>query len=198
VIEQQRRRERWMRMMKEYRIVAHTDPETALELKAEPILRWANPIRGGNGLVFLWTLEGRPRAVVCFYRSPWNKEWREAQEFQSLSGDSLTAPRENQTIWSTRAAGIIWRPVPGATPPAATPAERHRQLRGLAREFHVVLDVDENRTDLRLLTKPVYRYEAKSDGALFAFVRTTDPEAWLLIEERPKGAESTWHYEFAG
>jgi hypothetical protein len=198
VSEQDRRHQRWTRVIKDYRVVAHTDPETVLELKAEPILRWSNPIKGGSGLVFLWTAEGRPRAVVCFYRSFWEGAWRESQEFHSLSEDTVTATRENKTVWGTQSAGITWQPVPGAAPPAATPAERLRQLRGLAREFHVVMmNLDKSRTDLRLLTQPVYRYEAKTDGAVFAFVLTTDPDAWLLIEERSKGDAPAWHFAFA-
>ncbi len=76
--------------------------------------------------------------------------------------------------------------VSGAAAPATTPAERLRQMRDLAREFHIVMETESGRSDLRLLTQPVYRYEAKTDGALFAFVLTTDPEAWLLIEERER------------
>jgi hypothetical protein len=196
--EQDRRRKRWMREIKEYRIVEHANPETVLELEAEPILRWANPIKGGNGLVFLWTSGGRPRAVVCSYRSPWEGGWRESHEFHSLSADTLTATRENRELWSTRSAGITWHAIPDAPPPASTPAERLRQMRGLAREFHVAMEeVDRDRMDLRLLTQPVYRYAAKTDGAVFAFARTTDPEAWLLIEERPRETASAWHYAFA-
>ena len=67
------------------------------------------------------------------------------------------------------------------------------------------VDVEKGATELRMLSQPVYRFEpeAKSgagrapDGALFAYVLTTDPEAWLLIEERPAGDGPAWHYAFA-
>ena len=50
---------------------------------------------------------------------------------------------------------------------------------------------------LRLLPKPLYRYErpdgptSSSDGALFAFVLGTDPEVFLLLEaaDRPGALE---------
>ena len=54
---------------------------------------------------------------------------------------------------------------------------------------------------LRLLTKPLYRYEPKDsalrDGALFTFVLGTDPEFFLLLEARetPRGAR--WQYALA-
>lgn len=195
--EQQRRRERWSREVKEYTIEANTNPATKLTLEAEPILRWANPIRGGNGLVFLWTIEGQPRAVMCAYRSPVRGGWTEWREFHSLSTGSLIGTRDGQTIWSTRGAGLTWRPIPGAAPPAAKAPERLKQLRGLAREFRVVMQTNQNPTDLRLLSQPVYRYGPETLGAMFAFVVTTDPDAWLLIEERPNNNAPAWHYAFA-
>jgi hypothetical protein len=53
--------------------------------------------------------------------------------------------------------------------------------------------------ELRLLPKPVYRYESSDpdilDGALFSFVEATDPEVFLLIEARSKGKDGyEWRY----
>jgi hypothetical protein len=74
-------------------------------------------------------------------------------------------------------------------------------MRSLAREFRASVDVEKGGTELRLLSQPVYRYESVAegapDGALFAFVLTTDPEALLLIEERATDGASAWHYAFA-
>jgi hypothetical protein len=41
------------------------------------------------------------------------------------------------------------------------------------------------------------RVQPESDNSEDLFVLATDPEAWLLIEERPKGTTSAWHYAFA-
>jgi hypothetical protein len=196
-----RRLERWNREMAEYTIAERTDPEAVLRLKPEPVLHWSNPVRDADdGLVFLWLAGNRPRAVVCIFRAPWQRRMLETHEFQSLSTGGMTATRRERTVWSPPAAGVAWRPVPGAARPAATPAERLRQLREMAREFHASVDVDKQRTELRLLSQPVYRYEAGaaagSDGALFVFALTTDPEAWLLIEERPGEGGPAWHYAF--
>jgi hypothetical protein len=196
--DEQRRRERWKRIIKEYTIEASTEPRKVLELKAEPSLHWSNPLRSGDdGLVFFWLNDAKPQAVVCFYRVFENGRWLESHEFKSLSSDFMTATRAKRTVWSARNAGLAWKPIPDAPRPPANPAERLRQLRALAREFRVSIDVDKKQDELRLLPQPVYRYEGKHDGAVFAFALTTDPEAWLLIEERRDGDKTAWHYAFA-
>ena len=74
-------------------------------------------------------------------------------------------------------------------------------MRALAQEFHAFFDVPEDHTELRLLPQPLYRYQTKGpdllDGALFAYVLTTDPEVLLAIEDRPVDGVPTWHYAFA-
>jgi hypothetical protein len=54
---------------------------------------------------------------------------------------------------------------------------------------------------LRLLPKPLYRYESKDpalrDGALFAFVLGTDPEFFLLLEARTTPHGPRWQYSLA-
>jgi hypothetical protein len=55
--------------------------------------------------------------------------------------------------------------------------------------------------ELRLMPQPLYRYESQQanvfDGAIFALVEATDPEALLLIEARQSKSEHAWHYAFA-
>jgi len=193
---------RWKLEAAEYTIVARTEPETRLSLKAEPVLHWTNPVReADDGLVFLWLVRGRPEVVSCFYRARWEGRLTEAHEFHSLATVPLTATRGGRTVWSPKVAGVTLRPIPGAPKVAATPAERLRQMRNLAREFRASVDVEKGRTELRQLSQPVYRYEAQPggspDGALFGFVLTTDPEAWLQIEERKGSDGPLWHYAFA-
>jgi hypothetical protein len=125
----------------------------------------------------------------------------EDHEFQSLATVGLTASRDGATIWTPRDAGMTLAPIPGAPKPAGSPAERLRQMRALAQEFHAFFDNDNDKSELRLLTQPLYRYEARRpdlvDGALFAFVVTTDPEVLLAIEARPVDGKPAWHYGFA-
>jgi len=198
--------ERWAREVAEYAVVAHYQPEAALTLKSEPALSWTNPQRDTDGgLVFLWLGRGRPEAISCFYRVRFEGRLVEAHEFVSLAPVGLTATLRGRTVWSPPVPGLEPHQVPGGPQPAATAAERLRQLRGLAREFHVSVDVDTGPTELRLLPQPVARFGGKDananlragDGALFGFVLATDPEAWLVIDERPGPEGIAWHYAFA-
>jgi hypothetical protein len=76
-------------------------------------------------------------------------------------------------------------------------------MHDLARGFSgTTRDAQERRWELRLLPRPLYRYESTDpdvlDGALLAFVSSagTDPEALLVLEARkaPGATAPTWHY----
>jgi hypothetical protein len=58
-----------------------------------------------------------------------------------------------------------------------------------------------DREELRLLSRPLYRYDPKegavTDGAVFAFVMGTDPEVLLLIEAVKESGTTKWQYAFA-
>jgi hypothetical protein len=77
-------------------------------------------------------------------------------------------------------------------------------MRTIGRNFtaRTVSSKDE-RTELRLLTQPLYRYESTdpdvTDGAMFAFVCSvgTDPELFLLLESRATKEGPRWHYALA-
>lgn len=96
--------------------------------------------------------------------------------------------------------------VPDAAVPAETPARRLAQMRSLAIEFTAELtDYRRNDTDerqaLHLLTQPIYRYLSDDpeliDGAMFAFVLGTDPEIFLLLEDRRLQGANHWQYGLA-
>jgi hypothetical protein len=70
-------------------------------------------------------------------------------------------------------------------------------MRALAREFKASVDLENGGTQLRLLSQPLFRYESETDGALFAFVLTTDPEVLLIIDDRVGDLGHAWHYAFA-
>lgn len=185
-----------------YRITLGTDPPKRLALCAEPLLRWTNPLRKTNeGAVFLWVADGRPEAVASFYRFKYERSIQEEHEFQSLALTGLTATRDGRDVWFARQAGVNLVPIPDAPVPAGTPAERLRQLRALASQFRAFFDSPTDQAELRLLARPLYRYETHRadlvDGALFAFVQATDPEVLLLIEDRPHNGALAWQYGLA-
>jgi len=189
--------ERWKREAADYRVVLQTSPETVPSLRADSALDWTNPIRVDDGVALLWVADGRPQVFACFFRYKWEGHVGEAHEFHSLATVPLVASLGGRPLWHPQSPGIRPEPFPGVPRPAATAAERLRQIRGLAREFKVSVDLEKGGTELRQLSQPLFRYESKSDGALFAFVMATDPEALLLIDERPAEKGPAWHYAFA-
>src|SRR5215471_10815742 len=73
-----------------YEITMGNDHTKKLELKAEPVLFWSNPVRGGetNGSVFVWTYQGRAELVgtVFSYLARGMADMKYvAHSFQSLS-----------------------------------------------------------------------------------------------------------------
>jgi hypothetical protein len=185
-----------------YDIRLATDPPTRLHLHSEPVLLWTNPVRrGGNGAVFLWVADGRPEAVASFYQFKLNGMLNEDHEFQSLAFTALTAMKDGREVWFPTGPGVTLTAISGAPAPANVPAERQRQLRTLASHFKAFVDSPTNPSELRLLAKPLYRYETdradRPDGALFAFVQATDPEVLLLIESGAQDGAIVWRYGLA-
>jgi hypothetical protein len=202
--ERAQRLETMKRAAAEYEVRLDPDGENQLQLQAEPVLRWTNPVRGTtDGAVFLWLAEGRPEAAIGIYK--WSSKGGEPDmehELSSLSLGKLTTIRDGHPVWEPSQGGIALKAIPGAETPADSAVLRLRQLRTLAREFSAFHnDADRPSEELRLLTQPIYRYAAATDefidGALFAFVQGTDPEVLLLIEARRQDARLTWQYGLA-
>jgi hypothetical protein len=182
------------------------DREHELTLHPKSVLRWTNPGVGRiNGDVYLWTLDGRPEAVISFYKW-WKPDYGFTAEMHSLSLTGLSAEREGTLRWKPTEAGITLHNVPDAPHPAESAPRRLQQMRTLAGQFSAQLKdlrlkEEGERQELRLLTQPLYRYPAGKgevvDGALFAIVLGTDPEVLLLLEARRASEKLTWQYGVA-
>ena len=181
-------------------VLADADAKDA----ARPLvaLRWANNARGSeDGLTLLYVFEGKPLATACLY--PWNK--RLVHDFESLSRGNIVARKDSQFVWQPKQSGVQFARIPDAPPPEATPAQRLRQIKSLAEQFQSSMlgwkADSSDREELRLLPRPLYRYEPKEgaviDGAVFAFVMGTDPESLLLIEAVKEGDAAAWEFAFA-
>jgi hypothetical protein len=184
------------------------DAQTKEAAKPLVALRWANNARGSeDGMTVLYVHAGRPLAAACLY--PWDKKL--VHDFQSLSRDRIVARKDAAVVWQPQKPGVAFAPIPDAPAPAATPAQRLRQMKTLSEQFQSSMlgwKADStDREELRLLPRPLYRYEPKEgpvlDGAVFAFVMGTDPESLLLIEavqgEEADGeaGSATWQFAFA-
>lgn len=183
-----------------YRIEREGKPTIGLELISEPALRWNNPTSVAyDGAVFVWVADGRPEVVACFYRNVWGERPMEHHEFQSLADAPHTATSPRGVAWAPRAPGIEFKPVPDAPAPAADAAGRLRQVRALARQFHAGYPSADTpkHSSLRLLVQPLFQYTGRKpgqpEGAVFAFVKATGPDALIAIETRPTSAGPAWH-----
>ena len=182
--------------------------DSSTPLVPQPVLRWRNVIRGqkGEAMMVVWPQKGRPLAMASIY--PWNGKM--VHEFDSLSREAkLVARDKDRVIWSPQTAGVEFRDVPAAPRPAKTHAERLRQMKAIAERFKATMTGwqgdDTDREELRLLPRPLYRYDLKNakepdpnllDGALFAYVLGTDPEVVLVLEAIGTEKNSAWQYAF--
>jgi hypothetical protein len=184
--------------------VGKDENDKPLELVRESRLRWSNPAASDiQGNVFVWTRDGRPLVVGCFMK--WFSPRSVMQhEFHSLAEEPLRARFHGEPVWATDEAGLKFADIPAAPAPAAGEAQRLLQLRKLAKEFSATAKYRNaaDDTELRLLPQPIHGYAAAKEGVvaggLFAFVRGTDPELWLLVEARGKDtATARWQFAAA-
>jgi hypothetical protein len=188
------------RMASRYELVAGAK-ETKLQLTAEPVLRWSNPVRGSgqDGCLYIFTDKGRPQAALCIYLTQDHKAWN--HEFQSLADRPLAAKKEGRTVWVPDKPGLEFKPIPSAPEPAESGVRRLSQMRTLADRFSATVDFRGDKSSLRRLSAPVYRYGEQEgdplDGAVFVFAQATDPELLLLLEARTVGGAAKWHYALA-
>jgi len=186
----------------QYTIRLRDGREDPLKLVDTLVLRWSNPENAAtDGTIFLWTHRGRPAVALGLFTYD-NEKF--SHECQSLTTSPLSAANASGVVWSPSAPGIHFSQIENAEAPAATSARRLRQMKDLAARFNatfVGFAENQNPIELRLLTKPLYRYGTDDDpmvvdGGLFAYVQGTDPQLLLLLEAR-KGAEMGWHFAFA-
>jgi hypothetical protein len=177
-----------------------------LALVQQPTYTWARsgPHGGSYGSVYVWTDRGNAEAVACFWRYPGTGGTLSVvHELHSLSPVVLNSTGKESDSWKPK-AGLKRHPLADAPLPAASTTGRMQQMRALCRDFSArSVSSGGERTELRLLPQPLYRYESTHpglvDGALFAFVCSigTDPELFLVLEalDDPDGAR--WHYALA-
>lgn len=192
-----------MNSVRELRLVPDDDPEAAWRFHPKPLLRWSNPVGGArDGIVVLWTDGDRPVVVATVFQSK-GGDW--VQESSSFASRSFVMREGNQVLWEARKQEDEFRPLEKSPMPAASGTKRLAQMRSIAREFVVFDDfASTNQTvrhELRLLSNPLYRYEAKDqgvvDGAVFVFALGTDPELILVLEAREKDdGNRDWFYRF--
>lgn len=185
-------------------IVVADKPEP-LKLHDAPLMRFTNEAGGVvDGAVMLWKDGDRPMVAAQVFVVR-DGVW--IHEFQSFADRPLKATQKGKTLWQPKSAGGRWRDVKSDPEIANSRAGRLLQLKQLSTAFSVgedfrnqPSDANTTRYELRLLPAPIYRYEETEqgvDGAVFAFVHGTDPEALLTIEMNSNQKPPSVRYNFA-
>lgn len=180
------------------------DADKPLKLQPNPLLRFDNSVGGVvDGVVLMWTDGARPAALAQVFAIK-SKLW--LHEFQSMAERPLVLVDAGKLRWQPKQAGAEFHSMPDAPPPADTRAGRLSQMKSLARQFAVsedfrarASDQETTKYELRMLPQPAYRYpeSASRDGAIFAFVHGTDPEAMLTLEVQLEGKKTGWKFAWA-
>ena len=189
---------------KDYRIHRTGKADEEFRLLPGPVFYHNQPVRGDDiGALYVWVhRDGRPAvigAIFGFSTSSTRDGSRTVfHEMHSLAEVPLTA------VWHGRATTIKaqfqWKPIPNAPLPAESATQRLRQMRLLSGRFHGhSIDHSGRRWELRLIPRPLYHYEAKSNGlvlggSLFAFCQGTDTEIGLALQARQTAEGYRWHY----
>lgn len=181
------------------RLTPAAEPQRTLTMAGDPLITFENPVsQMWDGMMFVWTDRGRPAAAVkCYYHSL-NKRW--GRTFVALSTERIEMSNQGQKLWNPSEAGLSFAPLPNASPPADDARRRLTQMRDIARRFTMVDHwglKDPTDWQLRLLTTPLFRYEAPDhgaiDGAVFGYVANS-PEALVLLEAHKTAEGLTWQY----
>jgi len=178
------------------------DRNSTTAFEPVPVHRWTNNERDphGQGLLVVWTHHGRAMVTGSIY--PWGGNL--VHEMDSLSRGTFVCRQGGAMIW-TPERGVVYSVISGAESPVDAPAPRLRQMKALADEFTVTMlgwkSDDSDREELRRLPKEFYRYKPEDpkllDGAVFGFVKGTDPEAVLVIEAVVVKDKPQYEYFFA-
>ncbi len=212
-------------LLRDVRVAEPAHPERGPSpLRPEPLHRWTDPTRElSDGGLWAFGKSGRPVALATMeiYGGDPKSGPVWACELISLAPGPLAAeagwnlfiPPERKVPgpatplkWAPKKPGIVFEALPGAPAPAATEAERLRQMKALAARFSAYQAVPGGagggtRYELRLLPRPTHRYADPAsglvDGAIFLLVYGTNPELLLFVEARkPAGGAGPAAWSF--
>jgi hypothetical protein len=178
-----------------------TDDDKGLQVAPQALLKYNDPARrylaGG-----LWRIgkSGRPKGLVSQEIWPVDADPDRGTlrcELVSFRSDGLDMTGSAGMAWHPRESVLDFKPLSDAPRPARTAERRLLQMKELARGFEVKESYQGDVSVLRLLPRPIDRYEDRErgidDGAMFAFTYGTNPELVLLLECHNEG----WQFAVA-
>jgi len=173
-----------------------------LELVPDPPLRYSDPPHESleDATIWIWRRGDRPVVLlkVEFYpRLRPGPTW--SFGCSSATSQPIDAQFANGRSWSTTLPGVTPEWLPESGTPADDAETRLRQLREISRRFTAYRRYGElGRTELRLLTRPIYRYKSEPDdivdGAIFCMAKDTNPHIFFLIEAVKDGDLRRWRF----
>lgn len=175
------------------------ESEEALNAKIPSVLRYNNPVRGrfNDAKSFVFTTEdGCPKVMLSVSLRSTGKLFIEAV---SVSPNGLNGQLPSFGNWA---------PKHGGSGPVETTFQSRRNdtaTRRLVMMRRIANSVTfefkkRDWTEARLLTQPIYRYSSPTnsitDGAIFAFSESNDPEAFLHVwhQKSEDGVSGKWFW----
>jgi hypothetical protein len=205
--ERKRLRQQAAERVAKIKVALADEPDRAGELVANPLMSYTDePLSIDAATLWAWGFKkaGRPIAVckVEHYdkmRRAVPAEWLYC--FASLSPDRIRGDWPDGHQFAASRAGVVFRNIPDAPPPGATPAARLRQMKDVSRRFTGSFEFGTAKVheELRLLPQPVYSYaDAEGgivDGAIFvSAMNGTNPTALFLVELQKAGDATAWKF----
>lgn len=179
------------------------DPQANIQIVKNPVFRYSDELRGiEDAGIWIWTDRGRPVSAMKIehykpgvHPRPW------LYCFTSLSNGLVQAEWDGNPAFRAKKPGVKWQGLDDK--PAQTRAGRLVQMREIARRFNADLQRQVQggqRDQMRLLPRPLYRYEESQsgllDGAVFGFTGTgTNPDVLLMLDLPQDGG---WQFGLAG
>lgn len=175
--------------------------DAPLQLAPQALLKYNDPARRYLA-AGVWRIgkSGRPKGLVALElcRNAADAGQGELHhELSSFQSDGLELTGAEGVAWRPRGSVLEFKPLDDAPAPAPTAERRLLQMKQLARDFAVTESYQGDVSTLRLLPRPIDRYEDRQggidDGAMFAFTYGTNPELVLLLECQGK----EWRFALA-
>lgn len=190
-----------MQKAEAFQISVAGQPNAALALDENPVLRYTNPVRNffTDGVVFLWRHDSKPALLGALsVRGDGNVFC----EFASLSSLPLHCDLGIRRAWTPDKNTQVDVPLKTRVPFAKDQRRQALAMRQLIRRFSVWMheaDDPDKKKELRLLSNPLVQWSdtaSESSAMCFAFTETNDPEALILLRYNSisKTGDDPWTY----
>jgi len=165
-------------------------------LEKQALFRYDDQARGYiDGTVWRLGEKGRPKAIVTAELHPkYDNAQRIVCDYLSLSEDPFRAKVTPDVAWMPTGSAVTFMPLTDVPTLSPSKPQRLFQLKKMAERFVAQQIVEGEKLELRLLPRPIDRYQpvenTDSDAALFLFVSGRNPGILLAIE----ATETEWKY----